>query len=37
MRQPGGVHLARPIMLRWLEHDAKKPRGRTFSPWRAGP
>lgn len=32
MRQPGGVHLARPIMLRWLEHDAKTPRDRTFTP-----
>jgi hypothetical protein len=33
MRQPGGVYLARPIMLRWLDHDAKAPRDRTFTPW----
>jgi hypothetical protein len=33
IRQPGGAYLARPIMLRWLDHDAKTPRDRTFSPW----
>ncbi len=32
MRQPGAVHLARPIMLRWLDHDARVPRDRTFTP-----
>jgi hypothetical protein len=33
MRQPGSVYLAHPIMLRWLDHDAKSPRDRTFTPW----
>jgi hypothetical protein len=33
MRHPGSVHLSRPIMLRWLDHDAKTPRDRTFTPW----
>jgi hypothetical protein len=31
MRQPASVDLARPIMLRWLDHDAK--RDKTFTPW----
>jgi hypothetical protein len=35
MRQPGNVYLARPIMLRWLDHDAKAPRDRVFTPWHA--
>ena len=35
MRQPGGVHLARAIMLRWLDLDAKGPKARGFSPLRA--
>jgi len=33
IRQPGSVHISRPIMLRWLEHDAKVPRDKTFTPW----
>jgi hypothetical protein len=33
MRQPGGAYLARPIMLRWLDHDAKTPHDQTFTPW----
>jgi hypothetical protein len=33
MRQPGDVHLSRPIMLRWIEQDAKVPRDKTFTPW----
>ena len=32
----GGVHLARAIMLRWLELDAKAPRAHGFTPWQAG-
>ena len=36
MRQPGSVHLGRPIMLRWLDHDAKTPRDHVFTPWHAG-
>jgi hypothetical protein len=32
IRQPGPVHLSRPIMLRWLERDAKVPRDK-FTPW----
>jgi hypothetical protein len=28
-----GVHISRPIMLRWLEHDAMSPRDKTFTPW----
>ncbi len=38
MRQPGGVHLARPIMLRWLDLDANAARGAKapgFSPLHA--
>jgi hypothetical protein len=37
MRQPGGVYLARPIMLRWVDHDAKAPNDRTFTPWHPSP
>jgi hypothetical protein len=33
MRRPGGAHIARAIMLRWLDLDAK---GRGFTPWHAG-
>jgi hypothetical protein len=33
MRRPGNVNMARPILLRWLEHDAKAPGDRTFTPW----
>jgi len=37
MRRPGGVHIARAIMLGWLELDAKAPRrARGFTPWHAG-
>jgi hypothetical protein len=32
MRQPADVHLSRPVMLRWLELDAKLPRDKTFTP-----
>ncbi len=35
MHKPGGVHLARPIMLRWLEHDAKPRRDGVFTPWHS--
>ncbi len=35
MRQPGGVYLARPIMLRWLDMDAATPR-RAPTPWHPG-
>jgi hypothetical protein len=33
MREPGDVHLSRPIMLRYLEADARVPRGKAFTPW----
>jgi hypothetical protein len=33
IREPGGVHLSRPILLRWLDQDAKVPRDKTFTPW----
>jgi hypothetical protein len=33
MRRPGEVHLSRPIMLRWTDHDAKDAGDRTFTPW----
>jgi hypothetical protein len=36
MRQPGDVHLSRPIMLRWLDHDAKAPGDKAFTPWHPG-
>ena len=36
MRRPGGVHLARAIMLRWLDLDAKGAPSRSFTPWHAG-
>ena len=35
MRKPSGVHLARPIMLRWLDHDEKARRDGTFTPWHS--
>jgi hypothetical protein len=36
MRRPeGGVRIARSIMLRWLELDAKAPGARGFTPWSA--
>jgi hypothetical protein len=35
MRRPGGPHIARAIMLRWLDLDAKAPRAHGFTPWRA--
>jgi len=36
MRRPqGGVRIARAIMLRWLELDAKPPAARGFTPWNA--
>ena len=31
-RAPGGVHVARAIMLRWLDLDSK---GKGFTPWHA--
>ncbi len=34
MRRPGGVHIARAIMLRWLDIDAK-PHPREFTPLHA--
>lgn len=33
MRQSKGVGIARPIMLRWLDQDAKAPPGRGWTPW----
>ncbi len=33
MHELSSVHLSRPIMMRWLDHDAKVPRDRTFTPW----
>jgi hypothetical protein len=36
MRQPGDVHLSRPIMLRWLDQDAKAPGDEAFTPWHPG-
>jgi len=35
MRQPGGLGIARPIMLRWLGLDAKPSRAGAFTPWHA--
>ena len=37
MRRQGGVHIARAIMLRWLDLDAGAPRAHGFTPWHAGP
>ena len=37
MRRQGGVHIARAIMLRWLDLDANAPRPRGLTPWHAGP
>ena len=36
MRQTRGVGVARSIMLRWLDLDARWPRGGGFTPWHAG-
>jgi len=36
MRRPGDAHIARAVMLRWLDLDAKAPRTRGFTPWHAG-
>ena len=36
MRRPGGVHIARSIMLRWLDIDAQGPRAHGFTPRHAG-
>jgi hypothetical protein len=35
MRRPGEAHIARAIMLRWLDLDAKAPAVHGFSPWHA--
>lgn len=35
MRRPGEVQIGRPIMLRWIEHDAKVPRDDVFTPWHS--
>ncbi len=35
MRKSEGVHVARPIMLRWLDLDAMGTKGRGFTPRRA--
>jgi hypothetical protein len=35
MRRPGEAHIARAIMLRWLDLDAKAPPVRGFTPWHA--
>ena len=37
MRRQGGVHIARAIMLRWLDLDTNAPGPRGFTPWHAGP
>jgi hypothetical protein len=40
MRQARGVGIARPIMLRWLELDAKSSSEHGWTPWhcaRQGP
>ncbi len=34
MRRPGGPHIARAIMLRWLDLDAKAPHAHGFTPWQ---
>ncbi|HEY1691881.1 MAG TPA: hypothetical protein VGG39_06950 [Polyangiaceae bacterium] len=36
MRKPGGPSLSRAIMVRWVDLDAKGPRGGGFTPWHAG-
>jgi hypothetical protein len=36
MRQSEGLHIARFIMLRWLDLDAKAPGPDNFTPWHAG-
>jgi hypothetical protein len=36
MHEPGGAHVARAVMLRWLDIDAKGPKARGFTPWHAG-
>jgi hypothetical protein len=36
MRQSEGLHIARLIMLRWLDLDAKAPGPGNFTPWHAG-
>ena len=36
MRRSEGVHIARAIMLRWLDLDAQGTRARGFTPWHAG-
>ena len=36
MRRPGTAHVARAIMLRWLDLDARGPRAHSFTPWQAG-
>ena len=35
MRRPGTAHVARAIMLRWLDFDAKGPSAHGFTPWQA--
>jgi hypothetical protein len=35
MRRPRGAGISRPIMLRWLDLDAKAPRHDGFTPWHA--
>jgi hypothetical protein len=35
MRRSEGVHIARPIMLRWLALDAKGSKASGFTPWHA--
>ena len=37
MRRTGSIYLARPIMLRWLDHDAKASHDRVFTPWQPSP
>jgi hypothetical protein len=37
MRRTGSIYLARPIMLRWLDHDAKASHDRVFTPWHPSP
>ena len=37
MRRQEGVHIARAIMLRWLDLDADELPPSAFTPWHAGP
>ena len=36
MRRPGSAHIAKAIMLRWLDIDEKATHAKGFTPWHAG-